>query len=66
MVSSPGANTLAGELSAANRAARWTDISFSVSSSAARVVRVSCRRASLVPPPAAALNMFAGLMTKLA
>ena len=50
-------------LSAAYKMARCTDCSFSTRSSAARVVTVPCKRASLVPPPAAALNVFAGPMT---
>ena len=65
MVRSPGPNVLAGELSAANKTARWIDISFSTPGSAAKVVTVLCKRASLVPPPTAALSVFAGAMTVL-
>ena len=60
---SPGPNVLAGELSAANRTARWTDISFSTRSSAPRVATLPCRSASLAPAPTEALNAFAAAMT---
>ena len=59
VATSVGPNVLVGELSAANRTARWSDISFSTSSSEARVLTLACRLLSLAPAPAEALNVFA-------